>query len=133
MLGPGDVSVLAGVPYQFDHPIIAQALARIARAAKRAGIHWGTVSPGPDHARKLMAAGARFICHNADICIIKRGLEEIQTQFESLGFTFDNRLAAMAAELEGGNSAGRDGRLPATRVQLRRNGGLRVRRARTNP
>ncbi len=26
MLGPGDLSVIAGIPYQFDHPIITEAL-----------------------------------------------------------------------------------------------------------
>jgi 4-hydroxy-2-oxoheptanedioate aldolase len=99
MLGPGDLSVLSGVPYQFDHPIILEAHARVAAAAKKAGIHWGTVSGTPEHSRKLMDMGARFICHNADLIIIKRGLEQIQRSYAALGFTFDNRLAAMAAEL----------------------------------
>jgi 4-hydroxy-2-oxoheptanedioate aldolase len=101
MLGPGDLSVLAGVPYQFDHPLLAQARDRIAKAAKAAGIHWGTVSGTPEHTQKLLEMGARFICHNADIIILKQGLERIQTQYSPLGFTFDNRLAAMARELEG--------------------------------
>jgi len=100
MLGPGDFSVLAGVPYQFDHPLVLDAHVRVAAAAKSAGIHWGTVSGNPDHSRKLMEMGARFICHNADILIMKRGLEQIQSQYAPLGFTFDNRLAEMAAELE---------------------------------
>jgi 4-hydroxy-2-oxoheptanedioate aldolase len=100
MFGPGDFSVLAGVPYQFDHAILVEAIKRVAAAAKKAGIHWGTVSPTPEHTRKLMDLGARFICHNADIVIVKRGLEQIQSQFAPLGFTFDNQLAAMAAELE---------------------------------
>jgi 4-hydroxy-2-oxoheptanedioate aldolase len=100
MFGPGDFSVLAGVPYQFDHAILVDAIKRVAAAAKKAGIHWGTVSPTPEHTRKLMDLGARFICHNADIVIVKRGLEQIQSQFAPLGFTFDNQLATMAAELE---------------------------------
>ena len=100
MFGPGDFSVLAGVPYQFDHAILVDAIKRVAAATKKAGIHWGTVSPTPEHTRKLMDLGARFICHNADIVIVKRGLEQIQSQFAPLGFTFDNQLATMAAELE---------------------------------
>jgi hypothetical protein len=47
-----------------------------------------------------MDLGARFICHNADIVIVKRGLEQIQSQFAPLGFTFENQLATMSAELE---------------------------------
>jgi 4-hydroxy-2-oxoheptanedioate aldolase len=102
MLGPGDFSVLAGVPYQFDHPLLIEAHRRVAEAARQAGIHWGTVSGNPDHSRRLMEMGARFICHNADILILKRGLEQIQRDYAPLGFTFDNRIAVIAAELERG-------------------------------
>ncbi len=101
-LGPGDLSVLSGVPGQFDSPPVANALERVAKAAKAAGIHWGTVSPNPEHTRKIMGMGARFIAHNADIRILKRGLEQIQELYAPLGFTFDNRLAAMAAECQKG-------------------------------
>ena len=97
MVGPGDLSVLAGIPGQFDHPLMVAAIERVARAAASAGIHWGTVSPAPAHTRKLIDQGARFICHNADILILKRGLEQIQEQYAPLGFQFDNRLAALAA------------------------------------
>jgi len=100
MFGPGDFSVLSGVPYQFDHALVLAARDRIARAAKNAGIHWGTVSPTPEHSAKLLELGARFICHGADIILVKRGLEQIQAQYAQFGFTFENRLAAMSAELE---------------------------------
>jgi 4-hydroxy-2-oxoheptanedioate aldolase len=99
-LGPGDLSVLYGVPGQFDHPKVVRALEGVAEAAKSAGIHWGTVSPNPAHTRKLLDMGARVICHNADILIMKRGLESIQEQYAPLGFTFDNRINAMVAELQ---------------------------------
>jgi 4-hydroxy-2-oxoheptanedioate aldolase len=100
MFGPGDFSVLAGVPYQFDHALIVTARERVAKAAKTNGIHWGTVSPTPEDTAKLMGMGARFICHGADIILVKRGLEQIQAQFAPLGFTFENQLAVMSAELE---------------------------------
>jgi 4-hydroxy-2-oxoheptanedioate aldolase len=97
MLGPGDLSVLSGVPGQFDHPLITSAIQRVAKAARSAGIHWGTVSPTPAHTQKIMDLGARFICHNADILILKRGLEQIQDQYAPLGFTFDNQMARLTA------------------------------------
>jgi 4-hydroxy-2-oxoheptanedioate aldolase len=99
MFGPGDFSVLAGVPCEFDHSLLVKARQRIAKAAKKAGIHWGTVSPNPDHTRKLLEMEARFICHGADIVIMKRALEQMQLEYAPLGFTFENRLAAMAAEM----------------------------------
>lgn len=100
MLGPADMSVLSGVPFEFDHPDMIAARRKIAAAAKSAGIHWGTTSPTPQHSQMLVEEGARFICHGADIIFIKRALEQVQAQYGALGFTFDNRLAAMAAELE---------------------------------
>jgi 4-hydroxy-2-oxoheptanedioate aldolase len=99
MLGPGDLSVLSGIPCQFDHPIIKEAYRRVASAAKQAGKWWGTVSPSPEHTRMLLDLGALFICHGADILAVKRVWEEVQQHYGELGFRFDNRLAAEAAEL----------------------------------
>jgi 4-hydroxy-2-oxoheptanedioate aldolase len=100
MFGPADFTSLAGIPGQFDHALVMEARERISHAASEAGIHWGTTSPGPDHTRKLLDQGARFICHGADILLVKQGLERIQTEYQKMGFTFENRLAAMAAELQ---------------------------------
>jgi 4-hydroxy-2-oxoheptanedioate aldolase len=93
-LGPGDFSVLSGVPGQIQHPIVFQALQRVADAARRAGKHWGTPATSVEHAKRLLDMGATFICYNADILMVKQGLEAIQTQFAPLGFRFQNRLAA---------------------------------------
>jgi 4-hydroxy-2-oxoheptanedioate aldolase len=100
MIGPGDLSVLAGIPYEFDHPFMTDAIKRVAKVAKDAGIHWGMPSGSPEHTCKLLDLGGRFICHGADIIMVKRGLEQIQQSYSALGFTFDNRIAAMTAELE---------------------------------
>jgi 4-hydroxy-2-oxoheptanedioate aldolase len=99
MLGPGDLSVIAGIPYQFDHPLIAGAYRRVAEAAARAGKWWGTVSGSPEHTQRLMDLGAKFICHGCDLIMVKQGMEHIQKNYAPLGFSFDNRLAAEAAEL----------------------------------
>lgn len=100
MIGPGDLSVIAGIPYQFDHPLIAEALRHVAEAARNAGKWWGTVSGTPQHTQQLLDQGAKFICHGADLILVKQGMEQIQRNYAPLGFTFENRLAAEAAELE---------------------------------
>ena len=92
MFGPGDFSVLAGVPYRFDHPTVLDARRRIAAAAKAAGKWWGTVGFSAEHSRTLLDEGARFVCHGADIVILKAGLERIRKEFAPLGFAFDDRL-----------------------------------------
>ncbi len=99
MLGPGDLSVIAGIPYEFDHPLIANAYHRVAEAARIAGKWWGTVSGTPEHTQRLLDLNAKFICHGCDLIQVKQGMEMIQQRYSALGFTFENRLEAEAAAL----------------------------------
>jgi len=99
MLGPGDLSVIAGIPYQFDHPLIADAHRKLAAAANKTGKWWGTVSGTPEHTQMLFGLGAKFICHGCDLIMVKQGMEQIQARYAPLGFTFENRLATEAAQL----------------------------------
>jgi 4-hydroxy-2-oxoheptanedioate aldolase len=105
MIGPGDLSVIAGIPYQFDHPTITDAYRRVAVAAKSAGKWWGTVSGTTEHSQRLMDQGAKFVCVGADLLFLKQGMEQIQSRYAPLGFTFDNRLPGLVAEVEQANSA----------------------------
>jgi 4-hydroxy-2-oxoheptanedioate aldolase len=91
-LGPGDFSILSGFPGQFDHPLIEEAIATVADAARRAGKHWGMPCGSPEQAKKLLDRGARFLAHGADILFVKAGLEAMREKFAPLGFTFDGRL-----------------------------------------
>lgn len=90
--GPGDFSVLSGIPGQFDHPLVLKTLEKVAAAARKAGKHWGTPALSFDHAKRLLEMGAMMLCHNADILFIKHGLEKMQEQFATLGFRFQNML-----------------------------------------
>jgi len=92
MLGPADFSILSGIPGQFDHPLVQEAKHAIARAAAKAGKSWGCPSGSVHETRELLAAGARFICHQADIVMVKNGLEQIRRDFAPLGFTFEGQL-----------------------------------------
>jgi 4-hydroxy-2-oxoheptanedioate aldolase len=92
--GPADFTVLSGFPGQFDHPKVHEALSQVASGARKAGKHWGTTSANPERSRKLMEMGSRFICHGCDLIMVKAGLDQIQQQYSSLGFTFRNALAA---------------------------------------
>ncbi len=98
-LGPADFSVLGGFPGQWDHPLMSKAVERIAKAAKAAGKHWGCPAFNPEHAKKMLDMGARLLCHNADIIMVKTGLERIQEQFAPLGFTFANKLTGKGEEV----------------------------------
>lgn len=91
-LGPGDFSILSGIAGQFDHPSIADAIERIAAAAKRSGKAWGMPVGSPEQAKKLYDQGARFLAHGADILMVKSGLESIRRAFGPVGFTFDGSI-----------------------------------------
>jgi 4-hydroxy-2-oxoheptanedioate aldolase len=86
--GPADFTVLSGIPGQFDHPLVARAIERVAAATRAAGKHWGMPCGTPERAKELMALGARFLCHGADLIMVKTGLEQIQRNFGPLGLTF---------------------------------------------
>lgn len=89
-LGPGDFTVLSGIPGQFDHPLVTKAVETIAKAAAKAGKQWGTPAWSPQHAKHLLEMGARFICYTADILMVRDGLKRMQEEFGPLGFTFAN-------------------------------------------
>jgi len=88
MLGPGDFSILAGVPGQFDHPLVQQASQRVAAAARAAGKHWGRPVFSVEDARRCMEMGARLLFYGSDIGIVKQGLEKIKEEFAPLGVSF---------------------------------------------
>jgi 4-hydroxy-2-oxoheptanedioate aldolase len=87
--GPGDFSVLAGVPGQFEHPTVEEAIREVAAAARAAGKHWGIPVGSPERARQMLDLGARLLAHGADLLWVKQGLEETRRRFGPLGFTFD--------------------------------------------
>ena len=90
--GPSDFTILSGIPGQFDHPKVQQAIETVSAAAAKAGKAWGMPSWSVEMTQKLMAQGARFLAHGCDLVMVKLGMEETQRKFGPLGFTFDNRL-----------------------------------------
>jgi 4-hydroxy-2-oxoheptanedioate aldolase len=92
MLGPGDFSILSGFPGRFDDPRILEAKRKVAEAARNAGKDWGCPVGSVEQAKELMELGARLVFYQADIVMIKNGLEQIQREMTPLGFSFDNRV-----------------------------------------
>ena len=88
-LGPGDYSILSGIPGQWNHQIIQDAMQRVAAAAKKAGKHWGMPIFSIDHARQVMELGAAFR-HGCDL-MVKAGSRICRRSLEPLGVTFERR------------------------------------------
>ncbi len=96
-LGPADFTVLSGIAGEFEHPKLTKALEKIAAAVGAAGKHWGAPAFSVEHARHLLEMGATFICYDADLLMVKRGLEDMQQRFGPLGFSFDGQLGRREA------------------------------------
>jgi 4-hydroxy-2-oxoheptanedioate aldolase len=95
-LGPGDFSSLGGFPGQWNHPRLTEAAEQIAAATRRHGKNWGRPVFSADDARNCLAMGARFLAYCSDMNLVKTGLEKIQRDFSSAGFSFENRLSPPA-------------------------------------
>jgi len=91
MLGPADFSILAGIPGQFQHPKIDEALKVLARAAERHGKAWGTVAGTPQRVQELLNRGALWTTIGCDLIWVKNGLE--QAKRDIAGITTATRIA----------------------------------------
>lgn len=69
IVGPYDLSGSLGVPGQFDHPLMMQAMARIKtvgeQCGKASGIH--IIEPDMGQLRQRLAEGYRFVAYSLDI------------------------------------------------------------------
>ena len=88
MLGPGDFSVLEGLAAESEQGRIMAVTRKIAAAAGNAGKHWACTIGNLDEARQSLELGSKLLFYGADILFIRRCLEQMQTDFAALGFSF---------------------------------------------
>lgn len=71
-IGPYDLSASYGIPGQFEHPLMRDAMARILKAAQDAGVAPGihVVHPPIDQVRDRVAEGFRFIAYGGDMLFL---------------------------------------------------------------
>lgn len=79
-VGMADLSISYGVPFEFGHPILQEALERVAAAAKRTSRWWGTPTGSPEHAQKILNLGGRMITAGGDHMALVNGF---RNSFES--------------------------------------------------
>jgi 4-hydroxy-2-oxoheptanedioate aldolase len=90
--GLGDYAVLCGVPGQFEHPLVEEAMRTICRETLAAGKHFGTVGLNLEHTKRLLDMGASLVCSGLDMLWVKQGLEEMKAQYGKIGFGFDGQI-----------------------------------------
>ena len=83
-VGPADLSISYGVPFQRQHPKVQHALDKVSNAAEKAGKWWGTVTETPEQAQVELDRGARLITCANDHFLLVHGLQNAYRQFENL-------------------------------------------------
>jgi 4-hydroxy-2-oxoheptanedioate aldolase len=81
--GPADYAQGLGIPYQFDHPAVTDALQKIAAAAARHGKYAGTPATD-DNLAELADMGYNFLCLGADVLMLSEGFTAVAESFRRL-------------------------------------------------
>lgn len=77
LIGPHDLSCSLGVPEQYDHPRFLQAVHKIFRQARAAGVGAGIHFSGDlELAAGFLRDGANFLIHSSDIQLFAKHLAE---------------------------------------------------------
>jgi 4-hydroxy-2-oxoheptanedioate aldolase len=83
-VGPGDLSISYGVPFEFDHPLVQSAIDRVAEAARKAGIWWGIPTGSPEQAQSYIDRGARLVTAGNDHALLLRGFQNSFSAFKDV-------------------------------------------------
>jgi 4-hydroxy-2-oxoheptanedioate aldolase len=83
-VGPADLSLSYGVPFQFDHPKVQRAIDCVAVASAKAGKWWGIPTGTPEAAQKALDRGARMITSGNDHVLLVRGFQQAYQEFSKI-------------------------------------------------
>lgn len=83
-VGPADLSLSYGVPFEFDHPLLQGAVRKVAAAAAKAGKWWGIPTDTPAEVRSALGLGARFVTAGGDHLILVDGFRCAFEQFHRI-------------------------------------------------
>jgi len=90
-LGPADLSHSYGVPGEFDHPLVLEAVDRLAELCSKHNRWWGMPCP-PEKATDLLAKGARFLAAGSDVVVIANSMLAMRNKYEAAGLTFESEF-----------------------------------------
>lgn len=88
-LGPADLSHSYGVAGEFGHPLVQDAIDKLAALCREHGRHWG-MPCGPEQAPELIEKGARFLAAGADVIAIIDTFKRMRDGYRAAGLTFDS-------------------------------------------
>jgi 4-hydroxy-2-oxoheptanedioate aldolase len=80
-VGPADLSQSLGVPGEWGHPRLWEAIERVARAAAAARVPWGILPLGPAHARRCVGLGCRLLSLGLDAWAFQKGVAACKSDY----------------------------------------------------
>jgi 2-keto-3-deoxy-L-rhamnonate aldolase RhmA len=83
-VGPADLSQSLGLPGEWEHPRLWQAIERVARAAREHGIHWAILPISPVWAKRCVELGCLMLSVGIDVWAFQRGLRAFQSEYEGV-------------------------------------------------
>jgi len=90
-LGPGDLSHSYGVPGEAGHPLVRQAVDKLAALCKKYNRFWG-IPCSPETAPQVIEKGARFLAAGADVIAISDYFNRMREGFRAIGMNVSGRV-----------------------------------------
>jgi 2-keto-3-deoxy-L-rhamnonate aldolase RhmA len=80
-IGPADLSQSMGIPGEWEHPRLWQAIEQVARASAERQVPWAILPLSPEHARRCVNLGCRMLSIGLDMWAFRRGLDSFQQAY----------------------------------------------------
>jgi 4-hydroxy-2-oxoheptanedioate aldolase len=80
-VGPADLSQSMGLPGDWEHPRIWEALEKVAAAARAHHIHWAILPPNAAYARRCVNLGCRMLSIGFDVWAVNKGLKQFKADY----------------------------------------------------
>jgi 2-keto-3-deoxy-L-rhamnonate aldolase RhmA len=75
-IGPQDLSISLGIPWQMDHPRLQEAITHVVTTCQRHGIVAGQNDRDAANFRQWYEMGFRFLCCNNDLNMLTNGAQQ---------------------------------------------------------
>jgi 4-hydroxy-2-oxoheptanedioate aldolase len=80
-IGPADLSQSLGIPGEWEHPQLWQAIERVARAAGVHRLPWAILPPSPAQAQRCLNLGCQMLSVGLDVWALQRGLASFLAEY----------------------------------------------------
>ena len=80
-IGPADLSQSMGIPGEWEHPRMWEAVERTAKAAAANKVAWAILPRDAAHARRCVELGCRMLSVGMDAWAFQKGLKAVQSDF----------------------------------------------------